>query len=80
MALIDYRCNECDHVAEVLVYPHWDDPSCPECGSTDLTRVWRKMPGVIMRPDGYSLRPGEKGFGWDGLPKTDKEHYKWQWQ
>ena len=31
------------------------------------------MPGVIMRPEGYHLRPGRKGFrlGWP-YPKTDK--------
>ena len=38
MPLYDFRCRACDHEFETLVRTG-DNPSCPECRSTDLERL-----------------------------------------
>jgi len=47
----DYRCKDCRHSFTVS-YPGYDDvekvdPACPKCGSTDLSRLIRRV-AVMM--------------------------------
>ena len=39
MPLYDYVCSKCGHEFEVLIRPGSADPSCSECGSTELERL-----------------------------------------
>ena len=51
MPIYDYRCQECGKVSELLVRS-LDDSSitCPECGSTNLTRLVAASAMVVMGP------------------------------
>lgn len=71
----DFRCLECNHIFDKRVSSGTDAVECEECGGW-AERIWLKAPGVIMRPDGYRIRPGEPGYS--KLPKKDREVYTWQ--
>jgi putative FmdB family regulatory protein len=40
MPLVEYRCEDCGHVSEVLVRAADErNPACPECGSAKTRRM-----------------------------------------
>ena len=40
MPLVEYRCEDCGHVAEVLVRAAGKQkPACPECGSASTRKL-----------------------------------------
>ncbi|NLW50924.1 MAG: zinc ribbon domain-containing protein [Candidatus Brocadiaceae bacterium] len=40
MPLVEYRCEDCGHVTEILVRVSEDQaPPCPECGSARTRRL-----------------------------------------
>ncbi len=42
MPLFDFRCTACEHVFEVRLTSGaaQDTPTCPECGTADVERIW----------------------------------------
>ena len=38
MPIYEYACEKCDSAFEALVASHADQPTCPQCGSTRLTK------------------------------------------
>jgi putative FmdB family regulatory protein len=60
MPLYDYQCRNCKKVTEVRhgfreVY----DGACPECGSTDLARVFNPA-GIVFKGSGFYLTDSRK--------------------
>jgi len=53
-----------------------DPASCPDCGAP-MRRLYDTTTPVIMRPWGYSLKPGEKGY-WDGFDAPVPSPLTWQ--
>lgn len=39
MPIRDIRCNACGREAEVILIASGESPSCPDCGSSDVTVV-----------------------------------------
>lgn len=77
MKRFDFRCGSCDDVFESFVRS--DRPvTCPACGEIEgHTKVFRTLPGVLIRPPGYStLRPGDPGYS--HFPKEPLERQNWQ--
>lgn len=40
MPIHDYQCQVCKRRFELLVMPNREDPVCPKCGSSDLSRLF----------------------------------------
>lgn len=78
MPRYDFICGSCGHTYDEFVPISGIDHKvhlCPSCTSTHVRRAWTKAPTVIMRPDGWNLRPDEPGYG-KLSPKV--ERYSWQ--
>jgi putative FmdB family regulatory protein len=60
MPIFEYNCLNCGHIFEVMVQRggSGSKPSCPECGQTDLERLWSPI------SDGR----GKSGSCGDGVP------------
>lgn len=71
----DWRCLECSAIYDRRVHPETEIDTCEACGGI-AERIWLKAPGVLIRPDGYNLRPDEPGYS--KLPKTDRTINRWQ--
>ncbi len=39
MPLYDYLCLDCKKVSEILVTSSAEEPSCPDCGSSNLKKM-----------------------------------------
>lgn len=75
MVFYDFRCTRCSHTFESRQQVGTDIIECEECG--DLAqRAYLTAPGVLMRPDGYNLKPDAPGYS--KMPKTDREVNRWQ--
>lgn len=79
MPRYDFHCDHCGHDYDEYVpmsgITH-KVQMCPKCQRQDgVRRVWTKAPTVIMRPDGWNLKPGEPGYS-NLSPKV--ERYSWQ--
>jgi putative FmdB family regulatory protein len=76
MVYHDFVCSNCEHIFEANLSIHSISiqASCPVCGM-ECEKAYTSSPAVVMRPWGYSLKPGDKGY--DDLPH-DHAHYNWQ--
>lgn len=78
MPRYDMGCDDCNHTYDEFIPIDGIDHKlhrCPKCGSQHVRRIWKTAPKVIIRPEGWNLRPGEPGYG-DLKPKVDR--YSWQ--
>jgi putative FmdB family regulatory protein len=39
MPLFEYKCHECNHTFEELVFSSEAKPTCPKCGSTHTSKL-----------------------------------------
>ena len=53
MPLREFKCKKCGEDFEELVFDHWPNPECPECGTTDLKQ---KMSVCNHKIAGYSYK------------------------
>lgn len=65
----DFRCNACGHTYERRVPIGTDLDACEMCDGY-AERIWIKAPGMLMRPDGWNMRPDEPGYS--KIPNSGK--------
>ena len=63
MPLFEYHCQNCGKVFEVFTQrrDRTVTPACPECGKTDVERIWSPFSGRIS--EGGSCTSTSLGFG-----------------
>lgn len=54
MPIYEYECKTCDHTIELLLRSSSDQPVCPECGESELEKVFSVPASPAVR-DGSSL-------------------------
>ena len=54
MPLFEYQCQDCGWVFEVFTHRREQkvSPKCPECGKTDVERIWSSFSGRMGEPGG----------------------------
>jgi putative FmdB family regulatory protein len=62
MPLYEYDCNQCDTTVEILVRSPSEQPACPDCGDSKLTRVMSATASPAMKTGG-SLPMANRGGG-----------------
>jgi putative FmdB family regulatory protein len=63
MPLFEYQCRNCGKAFEVFTQrrDRIVSPACPECGKTDVERIWSPFSGRISGGEGCTGTP--LGFG-----------------
>jgi putative FmdB family regulatory protein len=63
MPLFEYQCRDCGRVFEVFTRRRDQkvSPKCPECGKTDVERIWSSFSGRAGEGGGCATSP--LGFG-----------------
>lgn len=72
MPTYGYLCEDCDHHFETKkpMAQAGLPAQCPKCGQ-DSKRTYTYRPPIIMRPWGYNLKEGDKGY--DSVFEHDRE-------
>lgn len=52
MPIFDYRCTQCNEQFEFLVLKE-ENPTCSNCGSLDVKKVYSGRIGIDFRGDGF---------------------------
>ena len=65
MPLHDFVCRACGHAFEALVMGK-DQPACPQCGSTELTKQMSIFTGRTGGKDGADTSTGGRCSGCAG--------------
>lgn len=79
MPYYDFACDGCGSVQELRrpMVQAGDPASCPECGAA-LRRLYDTLgTAVIMRPWGFSLKPGDPAY-WDGFDAPTPAQTEWR--
>ena len=79
MPLYTYRCamgHLADEYHTIDSIPNHPTSICPECGM-ESDRVFNSLGTGIIRPKGWSLKPGDKGY-YD-LPREAEQEFAKQW-
>jgi putative FmdB family regulatory protein len=63
MPLFEFQCQDCDRVFEVFTQRRDQkvSPKCPECGKTDVERIWSSFSG--RAGEGGGCASSSFGFG-----------------
>lgn len=79
MPVYEFKCRVCGHLQDER-HSYDSIPStttCKGCGGMESRRQF-SMPGVLIRPEGYSLSPSDPNYSKGIAEATERKVHTWQ--